>query len=115
MLKNGWEIPPCIRRLLWLDTDKSSFLEACRLISGTYSFLASNEAEIQYHVLRLAKRNGIMSFQEHQRLRAITTFGKENPWLFACHNYLLHRFCYGACFFTKLTEEYEKPRLFEQV
>ncbi|MFC1635735.1 hypothetical protein ACFL5Z_12920 [Planctomycetota bacterium] len=115
VLKDGWEIPPCIRRLLWLDADESTILEACRIISGTFSFLGSNEAEIRYHIQRLARRNAINGFNEHQRLKAIVTFGVENPMLADCQQPLLYRYCPGRCFVADLIEEYEKPYLFEQV
>jgi hypothetical protein len=114
ILKNGWQIPPCIRRLTWADLDINSAIEACRLISGTYSFLGSHEEEIRYHILRLAKRNSITGFQEYQKLKNIVTFGVENPTLAECRHPLLSRFCpAGGCFIAELIEEYEKPLLFE--
>jgi hypothetical protein len=116
VLTNGWQIPPCIRRLTWADLDRNTALEACRLISGTYSFLGSQKEEIQYHILRLAKRNAIEGLREYQKLRAIMTFGVENPTLAECQHPLMSRFCpAGGCFMTELIEEYEKPYLFEQV
>lgn len=111
--QQGWEVPPCIRRLLWLDADEGTVFEACRLISGTYSFLGSNETEIRYHVQRLARRNDITDFPDHKRLRRITRFGHENPWLFECHHPLLHGYCPGGCFMTDLIDEHEKPSLFK--
>ena len=115
-LKNGWQIPPCIRRLTWADLDRNSTLEACRYISGTYSFLGSHEEEIRYHVLRLARRNSITGFKEYQKLKNIVTFGHENPMLTECKHPLLSRFCpAGGCYIAELIEEYEKPLLFQQM
>jgi len=114
MLKNGWQIPPCIRRLTWADLDKSTALEACRLISGMYSFLGSHEEEIRYLILRLARRDDITGFEDHQRLKTIVTFGVENPMLAECQHPLLSRFCpAGGCYVSELIEEYEKPLLFQ--
>jgi len=116
VLKNGWQIPSCIRRLAWADLDKSTALEACRLISGAYSFLGRNEEEIRYHVMRLARRNSITGFREHQKLKAIVTFGVENPMLAECQHLLMSRFCpAGGCFIKELIAEYEKPHLFNDI
>jgi hypothetical protein len=116
VLKNGWQIPSCIRRLIWADLDRSTAMEACRLISGTYSFLGSHEEEIQYHILRLARRNDITGFEEHLKLKAIVTFGVENPILAECQHPLMARFCpSGGCFIAELITEYEKPFLFQQM
>jgi len=114
MLENGWQIPPCIRRLTWANLDRNSALEACRLIGGSFSFLGSHEEEIRYHVLRLARRNDITGFREHQKLKNIVTYGIENPMLAECQHPLLSRFCpTGGCYIAELIEEYEKPLLFE--
>lgn len=116
VLKNGWQIPSCIRRLAWADLDKSTAFEACRLISGTYSFLGSNEEEIRYHILRLAKRNGIAGLKEYQKLNAIVTFGAEYPMLAKCQHPLMFRFCpAGGCFIKEFIDEYEKPYLFNDI
>lgn len=48
MLEKGWQIPPCIRRLSWADLAKEATLEACRLISRTYSFLGGHKDKIRY-------------------------------------------------------------------
>lgn len=115
ILKNGWQIPPCIRRLTWADLDQSSTLEACRFISQAYAFLGSHEEEIWYHILRLARRNAITGFEEHRRLKALVTFAVENP-MFECQHSLMARFCpAGWCFISELIEEYERPSLFKQV
>jgi len=114
VLKNGWQIPSCIRRLTWADLDKNMAFEACRLISGTYPFLGSNEEEIRYHVMRLARRNSITGFKEYQKLKNIVTYGVENPMLAECKHPLMSRLCpSGWCFMTELIEEYEKPLLFQ--
>lgn len=116
ILKNGWQIPPCIRRLTWADLDKNTVLEACRLISGIYSFLGSHKEEIRYHILRLARRNDITGFREHQKLRSIVNFGVENPIFAECQHPLMYRFCpSGGCYVAELIEEYEKPFLFHQM
>ena len=116
ILKNGWQVPACIRRLTWSDFDKSTTFEACRSISAMYSFLGSHEEEIRYHVLRLARRNSITGFKEYQKLKNIVTYGIENPVLAECQNPLLSRFCpAGGCFIKELIEEYEKPLLFQQM
>jgi len=113
ILKNGWQIPPCIRHLTWADLDKSTAFEACRLIAGIFSFLGSHEEEIRYSVLRLSRRNSITSFKEYQKLKNIVTFGHENPMLAECQHPLMARFCpAGGCFIKELLEEYEKPLLF---
>jgi len=114
ILKNGWQIFPCIRRLTWADLDKSTAFEACRLIAGIFSFLGSHEDEIRYHIMHLARRNSITGFTEYQKLKNIITFGVENPMLVECQHPLMSRFCpAGGCFIKELIEEYEKPYLFE--
>jgi len=116
MLQKGWQIPPCIRRLSWADLAKDATFEACRVISGTYSFLGSHEDEIWYHILRLARRNSIQGVREHQRLSAIITFALENPMLPECSHPLVKRFCpAGGCYISELLEECRQPGLFEDL
>lgn len=111
ILQKGWQIPPCIKRLPWADLAKDAALEACRVISGAYSFLGSREDEIWYHILRLARRNAV---HDQQRLRAIVTFAVENKMFMGCEHPLLKRFCSaGKCFLAELLQEREEPYLFE--
>jgi hypothetical protein len=111
ILQKGWQIPPCIRRLSWADLAKDTTLEACRVISGAYSFLGSHEDEIWYHILRLARRNAV---SDQQRLRAIVTFAVENRMFMGCEHPLLKRFCpAGKCFLAELLQECKEPYLFE--
>jgi len=112
LFEKGWQISPCIRRLLWAELDKNSSLEACRLVARFYSFIKAGEAEIWQHLHRLDKRHGI---NDYQRLKAIVTFAVENPDVFDCSHPLLWRFCTGGkCFIAGLTKEFENPYLFEQ-
>jgi hypothetical protein len=114
ILKGGWQIPPCVRRLTWAHLDESATFEACRIISAAYSFLGSHEDEVWYHILRLARRNTIQGVREHQRLRAIITFAGENPMLPDCSHPLLKQFCpTGGCYIAELLEEYKQPHLFQ--
>lgn len=112
ILRDGWQIPPCTRRLLWGDFDKKTALEACRLIAQWYSFINAADNEIWYHVLRSARRNAV---NDQQRLRAIVTFAVENRMFMGCDHPLLKRFCpAGRCFIAELIEAYERPYLFER-
>jgi hypothetical protein len=113
ILKN-WQIPPCIRRLSWADLETNTALEACRVISGFFSFIHARNDEIWYHVLRLARRNSIQDIRGHQKLRAIIAFALENPLPPECSHPLVRQFCpAGGCFMTELIEECENPLLFE--
>jgi len=110
ILKN-WQIPPCIRRLSWADLETNTALEACRVISGFFSFIHARNDEIWHHVLRLARRNSV---NDQQRLRAIVTFAIENRTFMGCGHPLLRQYCLpGRCFMTELIEECENPLLFE--
>jgi len=110
LLEKGWQIPPCIRRLLWAELDKNNALEMCRLVARFYSFIKASEAEIWQHLHRLDKRHTI---NDYQRLKAIVTFAVENPGMFDCSHPLLRCCCSDRkCFMAKLVEEFENPHLF---
>jgi hypothetical protein len=110
LLRSGWQVPPCIRRLDWADMSEDQALEACRIIARFYPFLHAREDEVWYHVRRLDQRHGI---GDYPRLRNIVTFGMENPAYVGCEHPLLQRFCpAGRCFVTELISEYENPLLF---
>jgi len=109
LLRRGWEIPPCIRRLSWADLPKAEALEACRMISQFYPYIAASENEVWHHIASVDRRNNIC---EPQRLKAIVRFGMENPSL-NCEAPLLQQFCpAGKCFVPQLVEECEQPSLF---
>jgi hypothetical protein len=112
LLKGGWTIPPCIRRLLWADLSKEQALEACRVISQFYSWIKASPDEIWYHFQRIDRRNHIA---DYQRLRAILNFASENPSGFAgCDHKLLAGFCpSGKCFLYEIQNEINNPALFE--
>lgn len=112
LLKTGWQIPPCIRRLLWADLSKEQALEACRVISQFYSWINASPNEIWQLFQRIDQRNYIA---DPHRLRAILNFASENPGFAGCDHKLLSRFCpSGKCFIKELTEECERPYLFEK-
>jgi len=113
MLEKGWQIPPCIRQLMWADMDRQAALEACRVISRYLTFVRAAEDEVWFHLLRIDRRNTI---QDHERLRAIVTFAVENLWLAKCDHPLLQKHCHvGKCSVATLLDEYEKPYLFENM
>ena len=110
LLREGWQIPPCIRRLHWVDLSRGEALETCRIIGGFYAFVNANEGETWQHVLRIDRRHGL---RDYPRLRAIVTFGVENPAFVGCAHPLLQRFCpAGKCFMTELMNEIRQPFLF---
>ncbi|MFC1604180.1 hypothetical protein ACFL5F_04050 [Planctomycetota bacterium] len=113
MLEEGWEISPCIRRLLRLCLYDHVRLEAYRTISRFLSWIGASESEIRYQIHSIDRRNPIKNYQ---KLNGITTFAVESPWFVGCQHALLRQFCpAGGCFITELIEKYEKPYLFEQV
>jgi len=113
MLQKGWEIPPCIRRLQQLCLYDNIRLEAYRVLSQFYSWIGAGPDEIRHLINFMDRRNPIRNYQ---KTNAIITFAVENPWFVGCQHALLHRFCpAGKCFMAELIEEYENPRLFEQV
>jgi hypothetical protein len=110
LLKNGWQIPPCIRRLTWADLGKEEAVEACRIISQFYSWIDASPDEIRYYLQQIDRRNRI---EDYPRLKAIIAFALENPRFAGCEHPLPRRFCpAGKCFMAELIEEYEKPYLF---
>ena len=50
LLEQGWQIPPCVRCLLWIDLDREIGLEACRITTQYYSFIKAGEYEIRHHI-----------------------------------------------------------------
>ena len=113
ILKQGWQIPECIRRLLWAELGQENGLEACRITSQLYSALNASVHEIWHQVSAWARRN---AYKDYQKLKAIITFAMEKkPLLCDCQHPLLQRFCpAGKCFMVELIEEYEKPYLFKK-
>jgi len=112
LLEKGWQIPLCIRRLLWAELDKESAIEAYRIVVRFYSFIKAGEAEIWHQILSLNRRLAPM---DYQRLKAIVRFTTENPGMIDCGHPLLRRCCSGRkCFMAKLIEEFENSHLFEQ-
>lgn len=108
-LLDRWVVPPCVRRLDWGDMSEDSAIEACRVIAAFYPFVGAGEDEVWYHIHRVSKRHGLL---EGTRLRAIVTFGGENP-AFECGHPLLRQFCpAGGCFMKELMDELRSPRLF---
>jgi hypothetical protein len=110
MLQDGWQTPPCYRRLLWADLSKEQAVEACRVISQFFSWIKASPDEIWHHLQSIDRRNGI---KDYQRLRAILKFAQENPNFVGCEHLLLKRFCPASkCFMGELFEKYERPYLF---
>lgn len=108
-LLGRWVVPSCIRRLDWADMSDDSALEACRVVAGFYPFVGAGPDEVWYHIHRVSKRQGLL---EGARLRAIVTFGGENP-TFECGHSLLRQFCpSGGCFVKELIDDLRNPRLF---
>jgi hypothetical protein len=108
--RDGWQIPPCIRRLHWANLGGDQVIDACRIIARWYPFSNASKDETGYQVLRLARRHDI---SDHARLRAIIAFGNENPTFVGCEHPLLRQFCpAGACFVKKLIDDMKSPRLF---
>jgi len=111
MLKNGWQIPPCIRSLLWVNSGQKVGLEACRIMAQFYSFIKASENEIWHHIETWAHRN---AYKNYQKLKGIIAFASENPQFAGCEDKLLQHFCpAGKCFMAELINRYEKPSLFE--
>jgi hypothetical protein len=109
-LLGRWVVPPCVRRLDWAEMSEDSALEACRIISACYRFLGAGPDEVWYHIHRVSKRHGLL---EGARLRAIVTFGGENPAFLGCEHPLLRQFCpAGGCVMKELMNEIKNPRLF---
>jgi len=110
LMKTGWQVPPCIRRLHWEDLSEDEALEACRVMAQFYPFINAGEEEVWYHVGRLKRRHGI---RESARLGVIIAFGSENPGFPGCDHPLLQRFCPAArCRFEDIYNDYVNPRLF---
>jgi hypothetical protein len=110
LLKNGWQIPPCIRRLTWADLGKEEAVEACRIISQFYSWIDASPNEIRYHLQQIDRRNRI---EDYPRLKAIIAFALENPGFAGCEHPMTQYLCpTGKCFMAELIEKYEKPYLF---
>ena len=109
LLRRGWEILPCIRRLSWADLPKTAALEACRMISQFYPYVGAAESETWRYIGYVDRRNSIC---EHERLKAIVRFGMENPRL-NCEAALLQELCpAGKCCVPRLVAECEQPSLF---
>ena len=110
LLRLGWAVLPCIRRLDWAEMSDESALEACRIIAGFYPFIGAGANEVWYHIHRIDQRQGL---QQGARLRAIVTFGNENPAFVGCEHPLLRQFCpVGGCFMKELTDDLQSPWLF---
>jgi hypothetical protein len=109
-LLGRWVIPSCVRRLDWSDMSEDSATEACRIIAGFYPFIGAGEDEVWYHIRRLDQRHGL---QQGVRLRAIVTFGNENPAFVGCSHRLLRQFCpTGGCLMKDVIDELQSPLLF---
>jgi len=108
--RDGWQIPPCVRRLHWADLPQDQVLEACRIIARFYPFINAGNDETWYHLLRLDRRHDI---GDHARLTAIIAFAVENPGFAGCQHPLLQQFCpAGGCFMNEIINELKNPRLF---
>jgi len=110
LFKDGWQIPPCYRRLIWADLSKAQALEACRVISQFYSWTKASSDEVRHQLQQIDRRNRI---DDYRRLKAIVGFA-ENLKFAGCEHPLLKRFCpAGKCFMAELISEYECPSLFQ--
>ena len=100
ILKDGWQIPPCIRRLQTLCLYDSIRLEAYRIIAQFYSWIKASVNEIWQQVQNSDHRNPINNYS---KLNAIIKFAIENPSFAGCGHKLLKRFCpVGKCFIDEL-------------
>ena len=112
MLKKGWQIPLCIRRLQNLYLYDSTRLEAYRIIAQFYSWIKASADEVWCQVQNSDQRNPI---NDYQKLKAIITFATENPSFAGCEHKLLKRFCPpGKCFIAELKDLNKEPLLFEK-
>ena len=88
-------------------------LEACRITARFFAAVKASEYEIWHLIQTWARRN---AYKDYQRLKAIIAFAIENPQFAGCEHKLLKRFCpQGKCFMAALLNEYENPRLFENM
>ncbi len=111
MLKEGWEIPACIRRWLRLCLYDNVRLEVYRIVSQFLSWIGASESEIRFQIHNIDRRNPI---KDYQRLTGIVMFGVENPWFVGCEHPLVQQFCpAGGCFVKELIDRHEKPLLFQ--
>jgi len=112
ILKDGWQIPPCIRRLQTLCLYDSIRLEAYRIIAQFYSWIKASVNEIWQQVQNSDHRNPINNYS---KLNAIIKFAIENPSFAGCSHKLLKRFCpVGKCFIDELINLNKEPLLFEK-
>ena len=110
LLRLGWTVPPCIRRLDWAEMSDDNALEACRIIAGFYPFVGAGQDEVWYHIHRIGRRHGL---GQGAQLRAIVTSGNENPAFVGCEHLLLRQFCpTGGCRMREVIAELKCPRLF---
>lgn len=110
ILKDGWQIPACIRRLQSLCLYDSTRLETYRIIAQFYSWIKASHDEVWCRVQNLDQRNPI---NDYSKLNAIIKFATENPSFAGCEHKLLNRFCPpGKCFMSELNDLNKKPLLF---
>ncbi len=110
LLRSGWVVPPCVKRLGWVALSEDQALEACRIVAGFYPFIGASAEEVGYQINRLNQRHGL---QQAARLRAIVTWGQENPEFVGCSHPLLRPFCpAGKCLMTEMLNECQDALLF---
>ena len=113
MVRNGWEIPPCIRRWLRLCLYDNVRLEVYRITSQFLSWIGASESEIRFQIHSIDRRNPI---KDYQKLKNIITFAVENPWFVGCEHALLRQFCpAGGCFMAELIDQHKNPLLFREM
>lgn len=108
--RDGWQVPDCMRKLLWADLSQDEALEACRILAQFYPFVNAADTETWYHLGRLERRHRLT---DHRQLRAISAFGAENPGFVGCDHPLLQRSCPATkCCVADMYNDYVNPRLF---
>jgi hypothetical protein len=110
MMKQGWQIFPCIRQLRRVTCSKEERLEVCRTLAQFLAWIKAAPAEICHQIRSWEKWNPI---EDRRKTNAIIMYSIENPGFAGCEHPLLRRFCpYGKCFIADFIDEYEKPYLF---
>jgi len=110
MFESGWQVPPCIRKLLRAESDKNTALETCRIITQFFAWIKASPDEI-WHLINFWNR--CSNNFRYSQLLPVVTFSLENPAFEGCEYSLLKRFCSAEkCFMTELINQYKVPNLF---
>jgi len=113
ILKTGWQIPPCINRLLNLYLYDNVRLEAYRISCAYLAWIKASAEQIFNTIQAMDIRNPV---NDYQLLKAITAFAVENPRFAGCEHPLLEKSCpAGRCFMAELIENIRQPSLFDDL